>query len=87
MAKLEGDLKALTSHDSLMAHLVDELLLFEKELRLAVSEPNLTLLSVLLNSVPFDKWRNLEKARMYMYVYVHACNKNTCDTPGDQHTW
>ena len=56
-----------------MAHLVDELLFFEQELRLILTPdssspplmtkcPRLTVLSVLLNNVAFDKWRNLEKA-------------------------
>ena len=68
MNKLEVDLRDITSHDSLMAHLVDELLFFERELRLSVwadnssGAANLTVLSVLLESVAFDKWRNLEKA-------------------------
>lgn len=71
MAKLDADLKEISSQDSLMAHLVDELLLFDQELRLLLSvSPEasasdvLTVLSVLLDTVAFDKWRNLEKARM-----------------------
>jgi hypothetical protein len=77
--KLECDLKEVISRDSLMAHLVDELLCFEKELRLTVfspasedgptATPPLTVLTVLLDSVPFDKWRGLEKTCECMVMW------------------
>ena len=112
VGKLDVDLKEVVTQDLLMAHLVDELLSFEKELQLiscvstpptetttpptettapptettATSPPpteitapptkntipRLTVLTVLLDTVPFDKWRNLEKA----CTYVCGCALN-----------
>lgn len=72
MRKLERNINEILSDDTLTAHLVDELLLFEQELHSVLLSPlslqvtdgsSLTVLTVLLSSVAFDKWRNLEKAR------------------------
>lgn len=61
-----------------MAHLVDELLLFERELQISFSDsappeytnpPVLTVLPVLLEDVPFDKWRSIEKSCKEIYSY------------------
>ena len=79
VVKLEGDLKQLCSQDSLLAHLIDELLLFEQELRGLLADhcvppsccASLTLLHLLLDTLPFHKWRNLEKA--CMYVHAQPC--------------
>ena len=111
ISKLEADLPAVVQDDALMAHLLDELLLFDHELRLMfpgtthscpltsdtsdtsstlttpghvlsndaggggevgvvssegsgerVSVSTYSVLPVLLQEVPFDKWRNLEKS-------------------------
>lgn len=64
LAKLESDMKEVSSQDQLMAHLIDELLFFEQELRLtsASDAPSPTVLAVLLESVTFEKWKHLEKA-------------------------
>ena len=71
VGKLEVDIKEVVSHDSLMSHLVDELLLFDHDVHLSISlsppetlstaSATLSVLNVLLSEVPFDKWRNLEK--------------------------
>ena len=107
VAKLETDMPALVKEDSIMAHLIDELLLFEHELLLIlppsptplqgssdmsstylcmlVPAPSgpvelagdgvadgggggspLSVLHVLLQEVPFDKWRQLEQCCEYL---------------------
>ncbi len=63
-------MKEMSSQDSIMAHLIDELLLFERELHTILPFPTShsddispwSVLHVLLDEVPFDKWRNLEKS-------------------------
>ena len=63
-----------------MAHLVDELLLFQRELHLTLSTTTgdgslpfanrggaINVLSILLREVPFDKWRNIEKMCKWKY--------------------
>ena len=71
-SKLEADMREIVLHDQLMAHLVDELLFFEKELRLTLPSmqwtSSLSLVAVLLDPVPFDKWRTLEKACESLHV-------------------
>ena len=62
-AKLLHDLPSVVYNDLLMSHLVDELLLFEKELRMVLGypRPHTSLLHVLLDEVPLHKWLSLEK--------------------------
>ena len=47
-----------------MSHLIDELLVFERELRtvLQYPHPHPSPFDVLLGEVPFHKWLTLEKA-------------------------
>lgn len=62
--KLRADLSEVVYDDSLMAHLIDELLMFERELRTVIlySQPSPTPFDVLLGEIPFHKWISLEKA-------------------------
>ena len=64
LAKLESDMKEVSSQDQLMAHLIDELLFFEQELHLTSTPdtPAPSVLTVLLENVTFEKWKHLEKA-------------------------
>lgn len=60
--KLRHDLQDIVQDDVLMSHLIDELLLFTRELTLLGYPPSLpSLLSILLDDVPFRKWLSLEK--------------------------
>ena len=54
-------------NDLLMSHLIDELLLFERELRTILSYPLPfpSCLHVLTEEVPFHKWLTLEKGCTY----------------------
>ena len=54
-----------------MAHSIDELLLFDKELRLKFqySHPSPSILHVLLDEVRFHKWLTLEKTCNYLYGF------------------
>ncbi len=65
-SKLQTDLSEVVYDDALMSHLIDELLMFEQELRtvLQYSLPSPTPFDVLLGEVPFHKWLSLEKACM-----------------------
>lgn len=62
-AKLLHDLPEIIHDDNLMAHSIDELLLFEKELRTVYQycHPSPSILNVLLDEVRFHKWLTLEK--------------------------
>jgi hypothetical protein len=66
-----------------MAHSIDELLLFDKELRLTFqySHPSPSILHVLLEEVRFHKWLTLEKTceysgTSYMYNRREDARKN-----------
>ncbi len=63
-AKLLHDLPELVYDELLMSHLIDELLLFERELRtvLLYPKPLPSPLTVLLREVPLHKWLELEKS-------------------------
>ena len=62
--KLQADLTEVVYDDALMSHLIDELLIFERELRIVLQYPRPcpTPFDVLLGEVPFHKWLSLEKA-------------------------
>ena len=61
-AKLRHDLKDIVQYDLLMAHLVDELLFFSRELTLLGYPPSLpSPLSILLDDAPFSKWMDMER--------------------------
>ena len=71
--KLLHDLPEIIHDDDLMAHSIDELLLFDKELRLTFqySHPSPSILHVLLDEVRFHKWLTLEKTcKHFVYGFL-----------------
>ena len=70
-SKLLHDLPQIIHDDDLMAHSIDELLLFERELRTVYhySHPSPSILRVMLDEVRFHKWLTLEKTcKLYVPV-------------------
>ena len=60
--KLCNDIQDTVQDDLLMAHLIDELILFSRELTLIGYPPSSpSPLSVLLDPAPFSKWLSLER--------------------------
>lgn len=60
--KLRHDIQDMVQDDLLMAHLIDELLLFTRELTLLGYPPSSpSPLSVLLDPASFSKWISLER--------------------------
>ena len=81
--KLLHDIPEMVYDEVLMSHLIDELLLFEQELRTILHYPPSypSPLHVMLEDVPFHKWLTLEKTcRWYVFsvsigpsVFVSTC--------------
>lgn len=67
--KVQADLTEVVYDDALMSHLIDELLIFDRELRMVLQYPCPcpTPFDVLLGEVPFHKWLSLEKACKSVY--------------------
>lgn len=62
--KLAHDIPEMVYNELLMSHLIDELLLFERELRTVLHYPpscHSPFHSVMLEDVAFHKWLTLEK--------------------------
>jgi len=77
--KLLHDIPEMVYDEVLMSHLIDELLLFEQELRTILHYPPSypSPLHVMLEDVPFHKWLTLEKTCRW-YVFHVSIGPSVC---------
>lgn len=82
--KLHSELPTTQYDDTLFAHLVDEALGFERELRETLLYPQAqpATVFVLTQAHIFIKWINMEKKceckKMFLHMYYMCSNINTC---------
>jgi len=55
--------------DVCMAHLIDEVMIFDKELQSIVLNPEINCINVFLEDPYLGYWIDLEKKRMYINIY------------------